>query len=141
MRTYLAKPNEVNRKWVLIDAKDKIVGRLAVKIATILRGRHKPIYTPHIDTGDFVIVINASKVKFTGNKESDKIYQSFSGYMGGQKNFTARQIRDKNPERLIHDAVRRMMPRNKLCRSQLSKLHIYPGDSHPHQAQQPETAL
>ena len=138
MKTYLPKVNEIERKWQLIDADGAILGRLAVKIANILRGRHKPIYTPHLDTGDFVVVINADKVRLTGNKENNKIYQDYSGYMGGLKIKTAKEIRTKHPRRLIRDAVRGMMPRNRLARQQLTKLKIYASDQHPHEAQNPE---
>ncbi len=138
MKTYLAKTNEVERKWFLVDAEDQILGRLAVKIANILRGRNKPIYTPHVDTGDFVIVVNAEKVRLTGNKETKKTYQDYSGHMGGLKVTTADVIREKKPERLVRAAVKGMLPRNTLARHQLSKLKIYSGSEHPHAAQNPE---
>lgn len=138
MKTYLAKANEIDQKWVLIDADGQVLGRLAVRIANLIRGREKPIYTPHIDTGDFVIVLNAGKVKLTGDKESKKIYQSYSGSMGGLKEKTASEIRAKHPTQLIKDAVKGMMPRNRLARQQLTKLKVYAGDQHPHEAQKPE---
>ena len=138
MKSYLAKPGEIEQKWALIDAEGQILGRLAVTIANILRGRNKPVYTPHVDTGDFVVVVNAEKVKLTGNKEAGKIYQDYTGHMGGLKEKTASEIRAKNPTRLIKDAVRGMMPHNRLNRQQLRKLKIYAGNEHPHEAQQPE---
>ena len=138
MKTYLAKASEVDQKWLLIDAEGEILGRLAVKIANLLRGRNKTIYTPHVDTGDFVVVVNADRVKLTGNKENKKIYQNYSGYMGGLKLKTAKEIREKHPTRLIKDAVKGMMPRNRLARQQLTKLKVYAGGDHPHQAQKPE---
>ena len=138
MKSYLAKPGEIEQKWALIDAEGQILGRLAVTIANILRGRNKPVYTPHVDVGDFVVVVNAEKVKLTGNKEAGKIYQDYTGHMGGLKEKTANEIRAKNPTRLIKDAVRGMMPHNRLNRQQLRKLKIYAGNEHPHEAQQPE---
>ena len=138
MKTYLAKVNEIDQKWLLIDADGQVLGRLAVRIANLIRGREKPIYTPHIDTGDFVIVINADKVKLTGDKENKKIYQRYTGYMGGLKERTANEVRARHPTQLIGDAVKGMMPRNRLARQQLTKLKIYAGDQHPHQAQKPE---
>ena len=138
MKTYLAKANEIDRKWLLIDAEGQILGRLAVKIANLIRGREKAIYTPHIDTGDFVVVINADKVKLTGDKENKKIYQSYSGYMGGLKLRTAKEVREKHPTHLVKDAVKGMMPRNRLARQQLTKLKVYASDHHPHEAQKPE---
>lgn len=139
MNSYLAKPDEVKREWVLVDATNQIVGRLAVTIANILRGRNKPVYTPHVDTGDFVVVINADKILFTGNKERGKIYYDYTtGRMGAQRMRTAAQIREKNPTRLIADAVRGMLPKNRLTRQQLRKLKVYAGAEHPHAAQQPQ---
>lgn len=139
MKTYLAKIDEVERKWYVVDAEDKILGRLAVEVANILRGRHKPTYTPHVDTGDFVIVINADKVKLSGNKDRDKKYQFYSGYMGGQSEKTAAQIRQTKPTFMVEAAVRGMMPKNTLARRQWKKLKVYAGAEHPHEAQQPET--
>lgn len=139
MSTFMAKRGEIEQRWHLIDATDLVVGRLAVQIANILRGKHRPIYTPHEDTGEFVIVINAAKVKFTGDKWNQKVYQAYSHYPGGRKLTTAKDMRDKHPERIIEAAVRRMVPRNRLGRKQMGKLKVYAGPSHPHQAQQPET--
>ena len=138
MKTYLAKPGEVEGKHVIYDAQDMPLGRLAVIIANRLRGKDKPTYTPHVDTGDYVIVINASLAKLTGNKETKKIYQDFSGYRGGQKEYTAAEIREKNPERLVQDAVWGMMPHGRLGRAQFRKLKVYAGEEHPHAAQKPE---
>src|SRR5262245_13996152 len=138
MPTFMAKPGQVPQRWHVIDATDQVVGRLAVKIATILRGKHRPQYTPHLDTGEFVVVINAAKVKFTGKKWESKTYHSYTHYPGGYKTVTAQALREKHPERIIELAVQRMMPRNRLGRQQMKKLKIYAGPSHPHQAQQPE---
>ena len=138
MSTYMAKPGAIEQKWYVIDATDQIVGRLAVTIANILRGKHRPIYTPHQDTGEFVIVINAAKVRFTGKKLQQKTYQSYSHYPGGLKIVSAEEMMQKHPERIIEAAVRRMMPRNPLGRKQMSKLKVYAGPQHPHQAQQPQ---
>jgi len=124
-------------EWVHIDATDAVVGRLAVQIATILRGKHKPTYTPHIDSGDFVIVTNVEKIKFTGNKWEQKTYQTYSRYPGGQKIIPAKVMRDTKPEEILYQAVKRMVPRNRLGRSQMGKLKIYAGAQHPHQAQKP----
>ena len=139
MKTFSAKPAEVERKWFVIDAEDVVLGRLASQIAMILRGKHKPIYTPHIDTGDHVVVINAEKVALTGNKRNDKTYYWHTGYPGGIKERTADKILDGNhPERVIVKAVERMVPRNPLGRAQMKKLRVYAGAEHPHEAQQPE---
>jgi len=138
MKTYMAKPGEVTRKWYVVDAKGKTLGRLASEIAKILRGKHKPQYTPHVDTGDFVIVINAAQVELTGKKWTDKIYYRHSGYPGGLKQFTASELRAKHPERLIEYAVKGMLPKGSLGRRQLKKLKVYAGADHPHAAQQPE---
>ncbi len=138
MPTFMAKPGAIEQRWHLIDASDQVVGRLAVQIANILRGKHRPIYTPHTDTGEFVIVINAAKVKFTGKKWQAKTYQAYSHYPGGYKLQTAQQVFDKKPERIIELAVQRMVPRNRLGRQQMKKLKIYAGPSHPHQAQNPQ---
>jgi large subunit ribosomal protein L13 len=134
----MAKKEKVKPRWLLIDAADQVVGRLAVTIATILRGKHRPEYTPHVDTGDFVIVINADKVRFTGNKWDAVTYESYSHYPGGLKVVTAREMKARHPERILQRAVERMVPRNRLGRQQMKKLKIYAGDSHPHQAQEPE---
>jgi large subunit ribosomal protein L13 len=138
MKTYLAKAEEVEREWFIVDAEGEILGRLAVRIANVLRGRHKPTFTPHVDTGDFVVVINADKVVLSGQKESQKIYQDYSGYMSGLKEQTAAEVRAKKPTRLIEDAVRRMLPKNKLAAKQYTKLKVYAGTEHPHAAQQPQ---
>lgn len=138
MATFMAKKEEVQHRWLLIDAADQVVGRLAVQIATILRGKHRPDYTPHVDTGDFVIVINAEKVRFTGNKWQSQVYQSYSHHPGGLKEITAKEMLAKHPERILFEAVRRMVPRNRLGRKQMTKLKVYAGTGHPHQAQLPE---
>jgi large subunit ribosomal protein L13 len=137
MKTYMAKPGDVEQKWWLVDASDKVVGRLASDIATILMGKHRPTYTPHIDTGDFVVVINADRVSFSGKKWDQKRYTWYTGYTR-LRSETAAERRDRKPERIIIDAVRRMLPKNKLAVSMLSKLKVYAGDEHPHQAQMPE---
>jgi large subunit ribosomal protein L13 len=137
MKTYMAKPGELEPKWWLVDAKDKVVGRLASDIAMILMGKHEPTYTPHIDTGDFVVVINADKVAFTGKKWQQKEYRWVTGYPG-QHSETAAARLEKDPESILSEAVRRMLPKNKLATKMLNKLKIYVGDQHPHQAQQPQ---
>ena len=139
MSTFMAKPTTITRRWFVVDATDQVVGRLAVQIANVLRGKHRPEYTPHQDTGDFVIVINAEKVRFTGKKMETKTYQWYTRYPGGLKEVKARDvIQSKHPERILYEAVRRMVPRNRLGRQQMTKLKIYAGPSHPHQAQQPQ---
>jgi len=138
MPTYMAQKGKVVQRWFVIDATDRVVGRLAVQIATILRGKHRPEYTPHVDTGEFVIVVNAAKVRFTGKKMDTKEYQAYSHYPGGLKRVSARDMLATHPERVLEAAVRRMLPRNPLGRQQLAKLKIYAGPTHPHQAQQPE---
>jgi large subunit ribosomal protein L13 len=137
MSTFMAKPGEVEQRWFVIDATDQVVGRLAVQIANILRGKHRPEYTPHTDTGEFVIVINAARIRFTGRKWDQKSYQAYSHYPGGLKTVTAKELRERDPGRILETAVRRMVPRNRLGRKQMSKLKIYAGPQHPHQAQQP----
>jgi len=134
----MAKPEEVKREWYLVDAKGKTLGRLASEIAKILRGKHKPIYTPHVDCGDYVIVINAEKIRVTGKKLDDKIYYHHSGYMGGLKAIPLRRMLEKHPERVIELAVKRMLPKNRLGRAMLKKLKVYAGEEHPHQAQKPK---
>jgi len=134
----MAKKGQVPQRWLVIDAADKVVGRLATQIADILRGKHRPEYTPHLDTGEFVVVINAAKVRFTGRKLETKTYQSYSHYPGGQKQVTAKEMLSRRPERVLREAVRRMVPRNRLGRQQMTKLKIYAGPNHPHQAQKPE---
>ena len=137
MKSYLAKVGEIERKHILVDADGAPLGRLAVKIANALRGKDKPTFTPHIDTGDFVIVVNAEKVAMSGKKNTDKVYQDFSGYRGGLKEHTADVIRAKHPERLIKDAVWGMLPHGRLGRQIFKKLKVYAGPEHPHAAQQP----
>lgn len=136
-RTYMARPGEIEAKWWLVDATDKVVGRLASDIAVILMGKHRPTYTPHVDTGDYVVVINADKVVFTGKKWEQKQYTWYTGYPG-LKSESAASRRQRRPETILREAVRRMLPKNKLARKMLSKLKIYAGDQHPHQAQKPE---
>ena len=140
-RTYSAKPSEVTRQWFVVDAEGKTLGRLASAIAATLRGKNKPMYTPHIDTGDFVIVLNAGKVKVTGNKETQKIYYSHSNFPGGLKATSLKDLRARHPDRIIENAVRGMLPRNALGKAQLRKLKIYEGTEHPHAAQQPATLV
>ena len=137
MKTFSAKASEVPRKWWLIDAKDQVLGRVAVKAANLLRGKEKSVFTPHVDTGDFVIVVNADKVRVTGKKEEQKTFMSFSGYVGGHKSENVRARRVRHPELLIERAVRGMIPHNRLGRSVYRKLKVYRGADHPHAAQQP----
>src|SRR5687768_17328053 len=137
MKTFSAKTNEVNRTWWVIDATDQVLGRVAVKAATLLRGKEKAIYTPHCDTGDFVVVINAEKVRVTGKKEEQKTYMSFSGYVGGHKTESVKSRRARHPELLVEHAVKGMLPHNRLGRATFTKLKVYRGASHPHAAQQP----
>ena len=138
MKTFMAKEKEVDRKWYLVNAENKVLGRLATQIATRLRGKHKPIFTPHADTGDFIVVVNAEKVTLTGAKWDKKKYYHYSGYMGGLKEITAGELLKKKPEEILRTAVKRMLPKNSLGRSQLKKLKIYAGPNHPHEAQNPE---
>lgn len=138
MKSYIAKPAEIEHKWYVIDAEGKTLGKLAAEVATILRGKKKPIYTPHIDCGDYVIVINAEKVAVTGKKEEQKIYKSHSGYPGGLKETTLKELRAKKPEEIIRHAVKGMMPNGKLGRQMFKKLKVYAGAEHPHAAQSPE---
>ncbi|RIV24558.1 50S ribosomal protein L13 [Alicyclobacillaceae bacterium I2511] len=135
--TYMAKPNAVERKWFVIDAQGQRVGRLATQIAVFLRGKHKPEFTPHVDTGDFVVVVNAEKVTFTGNKLQNKMYRRHTGYPGGLKEVRAVDMLKTHPERVLYMAVKGMLPHNTLGRQQLTKLKVYVGPEHPHQAQQP----
>lgn len=137
MKTFSAKANEVKRQWWVIDAADQVLGRVAVKAATLLRGKEKAIYTPHCDTGDFVIVINAGKVRVTGKKEEQKSYMSFSGYVGGHKSESVKSRRARRPELLIETAVKGMIPHNRLGRATFTKLKVYAGAEHPHAAQNP----
>ncbi len=137
-KTFSAKATEVSRKWWIIDAKDQVLGRVAERAANLLRGKEKVIFTPHVDTGDFVVVINAEKVRVTGKKEELKSYMSFSGFVGGHKTESVRSRRVRHPELLIEHAVRGMIPHNKLGRSVYRKLKVYKGEQHPHSAQQPQ---
>ncbi len=138
MKTFSAKPLEVTRKWYLIDAQGVTLGRLAAEVASILRGKNKPQYTPHVDTGDFVVVINADKVTVSGKKETDKVYRSHSGYPGGFKEISFKDMIERAPERAIEKAVRGMLPHNTLGDEQFQKLKVYAGTEHPHAAQKPE---
>lgn len=137
MRTLSAKANEVQRQWWVIDAADQVLGRVAAKAANLLRGKEKAIFTPHVDTGDFVVVVNADKVRVTGNKEVAKTFMSFSGYVGGHKSETLQQRRQRRPELLVQHAVKGMIPHTRLGRQQITKLKVYAGNEHPHAAQQP----
>lgn len=137
MKTHLPKVNLDQRKWHVVDADGVVLGRLAAQVANILRGKNKPVYTPHLDAGDFVVVINAEKVKVTGNKETDKEFMSYSGWKGGEKYRTVAQVRTAQPEKLISHAVKGMIPKNRLGDRLLTKLKVYKGDKHPHTAQQP----
>jgi len=137
-KTYMAKPGEVRQEWYVVDATDKILGRLSTEIARMLRGKHKPEYTPHVDVGDFIIVINAEKVKVTGRKLDQKLYYRHTGYPGGLKSITLRRQLEKFPERVIEAAVKGMLPRGPLARQMFKKLKVYAGPNHPHEAQQPK---
>lgn len=139
MKTYSAKPHEVDQKWLLVDAEGQTLGRMATEIATRLRGKHKPEYTAHVDVGDFVVVINADKVRVTGNKAKGKIYYSHSGFPGGLKQLPFEKLLDKEPERVVQLAVKGMLPRSPLGRAMFKKLKVYAGTEHPHGAQQPQT--
>jgi large subunit ribosomal protein L13 len=138
MSSFMAKPGNYEQGWYVVDATDQVVGRLAVTIANILRGKHRPVYTPHQDTGEFVIVINVEKIRFTGKKWQQKTYAAYSHYPGGLRVQTAEEVHAKHPERILEAAVRRMVPRNRLGSKQMDKLKVYAGSSHPHQAQQPK---
>jgi large subunit ribosomal protein L13 len=140
MKTYVAKPQTVTRDWCLVDATDKTLGRLASEVARRLRGKHKPEYTPHVDTGDHIVVVNAEKIRVTGNKLKDKMYYRYTGYIGNLKSISLEKQLDKHPERVIQTAVKGMLPKNPLGRAMFKKLHVYAGPEHPHAAQQP-TAL
>ncbi len=137
MKTFSAKANEVSRNWWIIDAKDQVLGQVAVKAANLLRGKEKPIYTTHVDTGDYVVVINAEKVRLTGKKENQKTYMSYSGFIGGHKTENVKARRERHPELLVERAIRGMIPHNKLGRAVYRKLKVYKGNLHPHAAQQP----
>ena len=141
MKTYSAKQHEIARQWYVVDAKDRILGRMATRIADVLRGKHKPCYTPNVDTGDFVVVVNAEKVTLTGKKPQQKIYQRYSGYPGGLKKIKFADMQKKFPERIVRLAVQRMVPNNRLGRKMMQKLKIYSGPNHPHEAQKPEVLL
>lgn len=141
MKTFSAKKEEVVHDWFQVDAETQILGHLATKIAHVLRGKHKPIYTPHVDTGDFIVVTNADKIKLTGNKVQDKQYYRHSGYPGGIKSMNAEEMLEKKPEMVIMKAVRGMLPKNRLGRQMIKKLKIYAGKDHPHMAQQPKPLI
>ncbi len=138
MKTFSAKPETVKRDWYIVDATDKVLGRLATELARRLRGKHKPEFTPHVDTGDYIVVINAGKVAVTGDKETKKLYHSYSGYQSGLKTTTLKDMRARKPERIIETAVRGMLPKGPLGRSLIRKLKVYAGDKHEHSAQQPK---
>ncbi|MDI9477050.1 MAG: 50S ribosomal protein L13 [Natronincolaceae bacterium] len=138
MKSYIAKPNEVEKKWYVVDADGKTLGRLSTQIATILRGKHKPEFTPHVDTGDFVVVVNAEKVVLTGKKLDQSFHTHYTGYPGGLRQIPLRRILAEKPEQLIYNSVRGMLPKNKLGRKVLKKLKVYAGPDHKHEAQQPE---
>lgn len=139
MQTYSVTPADIEKKWYVVDATDKVLGRLATEISRVLRGKHKPRYAPHLDTGDFVIVVNADKIRLTGRKVEQKTYFSHSGYPGGAKTVQLDKMLREHPERVVMKAVRGMLPHNRLGRSQLKKLKVYAGAEHPHKAQKPET--
>ncbi len=138
MKTYSAKPETVQRDWYIVDAADKTLGRLAAGIATRLRGKHKPEYTPHVDTGDYIVVVNVDKIRVTGNKAKGKIYHSHTGYPGGLKSISFEKLMEKAPERTIQNAVKGMLPKGPLGRAMFKKLKVYVGEEHPHAAQQPQ---
>lgn len=138
MKTFVAKEKDINRRWLLVDAEDKVLGRLAVAIARVLMGKHKPIYTPNLDCGDFVVVVNAEKIRLTGKKMQTKVYQRYSGYPGGLHVTPIADVLKRHPTRVIREAVRRMLPKNKLGRVMLTKLKAYAGETHRHEAQNPE---
>ena len=137
--TYMAKAGDINRKWYVVDAEGKTLGRLATEVATLLRGKHKPTYTPNVDTGDHVIIVNAAKIELTGNKLQDKKYYRHSGYAGGIKERTAAEMKEKHPEKMLELAIKGMLPKGPLGRQMFRKLNVYAGAEHPHQAQQPQT--
>ena len=139
IKTFIAKKEDVQRDWYVIDATDKVLGRMASRIAMILQGKTKPIYTPHVDTGDFIIVTNAEKIKLTGNKMNEKVYYTHSGYPGGFKEIPIKKWMDKHPDRVVNMAVKRMLPKTKLGSAMLKKLKVYAGPDHSHEAQQPKT--
>ena len=138
MKTYTPKVTDIQRRWLVVDAKDKVLGRLASEVAQLLRGKHKPMFTPHLDTGDFVVVINAEKVRLTGSEAEKKTYFRHTGYMGGEKHIPFNDLQAKHPDRIIDLAVKGMLPKNNLGRLMRRKLKVYAGPDHPHEAQQPE---
>jgi large subunit ribosomal protein L13 len=138
MRTLVPKQDQIKQDWYVVDATDQVLGRLASQVAAVLRGKNKPYYTPHLDTGDFVVIINADKVRLTGNKELQKVYQRYSGFPGGQKEISYKRMMATKPEQIIEHAVKGMLPKNTLGRQIFSKLKVYAGPEHPHQAQQPK---
>ncbi len=140
MKTFIPKEQEITRAWHLVDAAGRPAGRLAVEVANLLRGRGKPMYTPHVDTGDFVVVINAARVRFTGSKEEQKLYWRYTGFRGGRKTMTAAEVRAKRPQHIVEHAVKGMLPRNHLSRTMLKRLKVYAGSEHPHTAQKPVAA-
>ena len=139
MKSFIAKKETVQQDWYVIDAQDKVLGRLAAEIAYRLRGKHKPVYTPHVDTGDFIVVVNAEKVRLTGNKLADKKYYRYTGYPGGLREQTAGELLKKKPTQILEFAVKGMLPKNSLGRAMFKKLKVYTGASHPHEAQKPQT--
>ncbi|MDJ0654961.1 MAG: 50S ribosomal protein L13 [Xanthomonadales bacterium] len=139
MKTFSAKPHEVERDWYIVDAEGKTLGRLATEVARRLRGKHKPVYTPHVDTGDYIVVVNAEKIGVTGKKMDDKMYYRHTGYIGNLKEMNLSTMLERHPERVIETAVKGMLPRNPLGRAMFRKLKVYKGAEHPHQAQQPQT--
>ena len=138
MKTYSAKNETVQRDWYVVDAENRVLGRLAAEIASRLRGKHKPEFTPHVDTGDYIVVVNAEKIAVTGNKAADKVYYHHTGYPGGIRDVTYREMMEKHPTRIIENAVRGMLPKNKLGRAMFAKLEVYAGPDHTHHAQQPK---
>ncbi|MFM1515316.1 50S ribosomal protein L13 [Helcococcus ovis] len=138
MSTFLAKHNEVERKWYVIDATDKVLGDVASKVASILRGKTKPIYTPHVDTGDYVVIVNADKIRVTGNKANYKVYKHYTGYAGGLREIPYKDVLAKHPERILEHAIKGMLPKNSLGRQMFKKLHVYAGPDHKHGGQNPE---
>ena len=138
MKTYMASPSTINREWYVVDATDQTLGRLAAQVASVLRGKNKPTYTPHIETGDYVVIINAEKIKVTGKKLDQKIYYNHSGYVGGMKETTLREMLAKKPEEVVRKAVKGMLPKGPLGREMITKLHVYAGPEHKQQAQQPK---
>ena len=139
MKTFVAKPAEIERKWFVVDAEGQTLGRLATQVATILRGKHKPIYTPHVDCGDYVIIINAEKIEVTGKKRTDKMYRWHTGYPGGLRERSFEEMMDRQPEKIVYQAIKGMLPKNKLGSQMITKLKVVVGSEHQHAAQKPET--